>query len=286
MKAKEYGKYLSRISYGMGDISAMEIFHEQTKFNPYSINNGMPRLIAYMTEHRAMLETANNKKLYRYSPKITPAEFPVGKSKEMSLKACLDERQSAEIFTGQPTPMETLFSILYDTVAPKRAMSLSIEGDHKIMKRPYASGGALYPVEVYPIILSESLVGDCEVTHYCPIKHELSVIQTLSKAALLKPFNDIKSRLEHASVLFVFTSVVERSAVKYGNRSYRFSLIEAGEVAQNISLSAVDHGMSTLPWGGYYDDYVAELLNLDGVNETVLHVLSMGYPTTMEQADG
>ena len=280
MKAREYKEYLSRISYDMDDISSLESFHEETKFNPYSINFGMPRLIAYMTETRAMLETANNKKLYRYSPKIQPSDPQSQRqSTGKSLTDCLKARKSEEFFSGKEIPHDNLFSVLTGSIGTTREMSLPALDDQQILrKRPYASGGGLYPVEIYPLILSEDINGECHITHYSPVENELSVIKTMPKKELLTPFNDIMSRLEHSSVIFVFTSVVERSDIKYGVRSYRFALIEAGEMAQNISLSAVDHDMSTLPWGGYYDDDVAELLNVDGVNETVLHVLSMGYP--------
>jgi SagB-type dehydrogenase family enzyme len=275
MKTKEYNKYLSTLSYEQDDLSLMENFHESTKFNPHSISIGMPRIISYMTEQRAMLETASNLKLYRYSPKIA---LPVPVKVDATLHDCLMKRSTSSGYTGQAVDLETLSTVLNGAIAPTRTMRLELEGDKKLHKRPYASGGGLYPIEIYPVIMGTADNDKCQVTHYNPIKHELAVIEEHSREEVLAPFNDINSRLADASVIFIITSVMERTTIKYGQRGYRFALIEAGEVAQNISLCAVANSMSSLPWGGYYDDKIASFLNVDNVNEMVVHVISIGYP--------
>ena len=46
-----------------------------------------------------------------------------------------------------------------------------------------------------------------------------------------------------ASMVIVITGLFERSVFKYGDRGYRFVLLEAGHVAQNLNLAVVAVGL-------------------------------------------
>jgi SagB-type dehydrogenase family enzyme len=166
-------------------------------------------------------------------------------------------------------------ALLYRAIAPTREVTLSDEQGLRLMTRPYASGGGLYPIEIYPVLMNVA-EHSVQVTHYDPFAHQLSVIGTPSRAEVLQAFGDVEERLNAASVVFVLTSVTERTAVKYGMRGYRFALLEAGQIAQNLSLCAVSEGLGSLPWGGYADDDVGRLLGIDNVREIVVHLLSIG----------
>jgi SagB-type dehydrogenase family enzyme len=63
---------------------------------------------------------------------------------------------------------------------------------------------------------------------------------------------------------------------KYGLRGYRFALLEAGHVGQNLVLAATGLGLGAVPLGGYYDRPTDELLGLDGVNESTLYLVAVG----------
>ena len=67
-----------------------------------------------------------------------------------------------------------------------------------------------------------------------------------------------------------------RTRFKYGLRGYRFALIEAGHVAQNLLLTATALRLGSVPLGGLFDRRIDELLDLDGVNESVLYAVSVG----------
>lgn len=273
MKSLSRKKYIMGLSYELDDLSLMEEFHEATKFYSGStISVGLPRIIAYLTDQRAALETTCNRKSYRYSPKIA---LPTPASNTMSLEKCLTRRRTAQRYKGSPMSLDTLSAILYDAIAPTQEHSLSNEQNYVLKKRPYPSGGGLYPIEVYPILLN---VADQPVlvTHYDPFTHSLNVIAESDREEILRVCNDVDNRLGASSVIFLFTSVMERTTVKYSMRGYRFALLEAGHIAQNLSLCAVSNGVGTLPWGGYADDEVAQLLKIDNVSEIVVHLLSTG----------
>jgi SagB-type dehydrogenase family enzyme len=71
-------------------------------------------------------------------------------------------------------------------------------------------------------------------------------------------------------------AVFGRTRFKYGLRGYRFALLEAGHVAQNVVLTATALGLAAVPLGGFYDRPTDEFLGLDGVNESTLYTIALG----------
>ncbi len=76
--------------------------------------------------------------------------------------------------------------------------------------------------------------------------------------------------------MIITTGLYERLKIKYGDRAYRFMLHESGFVAQNMSLIFHALGLGSCMVGGYLDERINELLNLDGVFETVQNILIFG----------
>jgi SagB-type dehydrogenase family enzyme len=93
--------------------------------------------------------------------------------------------------------------------------------------------------------------------------------------AATTPFADIAAG---AAAVIVVSAVFWRSRFKYGLRGYRFVLLEAGHVAQNILLAAAALGLAAVPLGGFYDRRVDELLGVNGVDESALYLLCVGLP--------
>lgn len=54
--------------------------------------------------------------------------------------------------------------------------------------------------------------------------------------------------------------------------------LPAGHLVQNALLAATALGLSHLPIGGFYDDEVAAVIGVDGVNEAPLYLMSVGVP--------
>jgi SagB-type dehydrogenase family enzyme len=79
-----------------------------------------------------------------------------------------------------------------------------------------------------------------------------------------------------ASVLIFVTALFERACFKYGDRGYRFALMEAGHVAQNVDLTAVGLDLTVLNMGGFYDRDLDSVLGIDGVEHSTLYVLAIG----------
>ena len=67
-----------------------------------------------------------------------------------------------------------------------------------------------------------------------------------------------------------------RTRFKYGQRGYRFALLEAGHLVQNVLLAATALDIAAVPVGGFYDRRLADVLMVDGINEAPLYVVPLG----------
>ena len=68
--------------------------------------------------------------------------------------------------------------------------------------------------------------------------------------------------VHRAPVVLVITGVYRRTTGKYGQRGRRYVHMEVGHAAQNLFLQAEDLGLGSVVVGAFYDDEVAELLQL------------------------
>jgi SagB-type dehydrogenase family enzyme len=82
---------------------------------------------------------------------------------------------------------------------------------------------------------------------------------------------------QQVSAVLVISGILKRSSLKYGERAYRFMMIEAGHVGQNICLTSFALNLGCLMLGGFNDDEVDDLLGIDGVSETTLYASAIGH---------
>ena len=80
--------------------------------------------------------------------------------------------------------------------------------------------------------------------------------------------------------MFFMTAMFERTVFKYGDRGYRFTFLEAGHVAQNMSLVATALGLGCVNIGGFYDREIDEFLGIDGLTHSTLYMLAIGGKST------
>ncbi len=140
--------------------------------------------------------------------------------------------------------------------------------------RAVPSGGALYPLELYLAALN---VDDLEpaLYHYDPLRNVIERLRSLAANELagLTPYDEL---LVPSALVTMITAVFWRSRFKYGPRSYRFALLEAGHAAQNYVLAATSLDLDSCPVGGFYDRKVDSFLGVDGLYEASLYLLPVG----------
>jgi SagB-type dehydrogenase family enzyme len=146
---------------------------------------------------------------------------------------------------------------------------------HRLRASP--SAGALYPIETY---VSVQRVEGLEngLYHYRVDTHELELLrpgdfsQDVRKGALDQAI------AQRAAVVFIWSGVFFRSKWKYLQRAYRYIFLDAGHLAQNLALAAEALELGSCQIGAIYDDELNALLELDGTEESVIYMSSVGRP--------
>jgi SagB-type dehydrogenase family enzyme len=82
--------------------------------------------------------------------------------------------------------------------------------------------------------------------------------------------------LSRAAVVIVWTAVMLRCMAKYRDRAMRYIPMDLGHVCQNVQLAAVGMGLGSCPVAAFYDDDFNELLEVDGEEETVIYLITVG----------
>jgi SagB-type dehydrogenase family enzyme len=204
-------------------------------------------------------------KTYPRFPKIT---LPESKPSADLFEAILN-RKSDRSFSPQALTLDTLSAML------KYSCGITGSGDGW-SRRANPSGGARYPLEIYPIIFNDIQGIRAGCYHYNIKEHALD---TLSERAFSP--NDIMKLatypwVKEASALIVITAIFWRTQVKYGERGYRYAMLEAGHVGQNIYLTGTALGIKCSGLGGTLDTKIESLLELDGFAESLVYALVVG----------
>ena len=96
-------------------------------------------------------------------------------------------------------------------------------------------------------------------------------------ALLAQPF------ISNANLVIFVAAQFQRTLAKYGPRGYRYVLLEAGHVAQNLCLLAEERGLTTLCIGGFRDAKVNGWLGIDGMREAVVYGVAVGYSASVTE---
>ena len=72
-------------------------------------------------------------------------------------------------------------------------------------------------------------------------------------------------------MLWILSADLARLGHKYGARSARFALLEAGHIMQNLCLVGASVSLPVLPLGGFFEEPIARRLNLPA-SDSLLYV--------------
>lgn len=198
-----------------------------------------------------------------------------------TLQHCITSRVSCRRFGDQPMNLSQLSTIANGGYGIRRR---SYYDTYELLERPVPSGGGLYPLELYFVLRNVEKI-DPGVYHYAPLVHGLEAIQKIDvPRQFLGEIFLWQRYVGDASVVLLCTAVLERSLWKYEDRGYRYVLFEAGHVAQNVNLAAESLGLGSLNLGGFFDDRIAALLDIDTEEEVPLYGIAVGVPADAERA--
>jgi putative peptide maturation dehydrogenase len=162
--------------------------------------------------------------------------------------------------------------------------TLRLAGDDTGLRRTSPGGGALHPIEVYPVIRRvEGLTSG--LYHYLGGEHALEQVATLDEDAarsLVEEGTAGQWYLAQADAAFVMTARFGRSYRKYRRhpKVYRTIFLEAGHLSQTFYLLCTELGLG--PWvTSVLDEGVLErALSLEPLSEGVIALCGCGRPNT------
>jgi SagB-type dehydrogenase family enzyme len=130
-----------------------------------------------------------------------------------------------------------------------------------------------YPLEYYFLIQNSSEF-KTGVYHYNIKEHALEFLKELKESEI--PFFSVYPWVRESSCVMFVTGVFDRTMRKYGERGYRYILLEAGHVGQNIYLVGNAIGLSVRAVMGVNDIGVESFLGIDGIGESLVYNLTIG----------
>jgi SagB-type dehydrogenase family enzyme len=175
-----------------------------------------------------------------------------------SLDAAIAGRASCRRFSGTPLTLEEVSTLLH--VAYGATGHTAVAG-FEFELRPVPSAGARYPLEIHLVVWSVAGVRP-GTYRYRPFGHGLEHTGGhVSPEAGCDLFLG-QRYLATAGALTVVTATVQTCLARYGDRGYRYLLLEAGHVAQNLNLATSALGLGSLNLGGFLDRSLGETLHL------------------------
>jgi SagB-type dehydrogenase family enzyme len=252
---------------GVADDDPAEELHEASRLYP-NVAPGRLGIVLELAESRELQQTVvRAARLHPHRPGI---DLPCGPHPSARLRDVLRRRASS-----LPPNRVALRDVeLGSVLAASYGVALWRAG---ILRRPVPSAGALYPLEAYVVPLAVDNV-EPGAYHYDPFRHRLEQLGAVDESALAQAVVD-PSLVERASALVIVTAMFWRSRFKYGVRGYRFALLEAGHLAQNLILASVALRLSALPLGGFYDRRLDAVVGADGLDEATVHAVLLGGRT-------
>jgi SagB-type dehydrogenase family enzyme len=244
-----------------------ELYHENSK--QVRCDLGLYQRIQYFNESETgFLLVQRAAKQYACADTVElPQPAP---PHSMSIAGAIEARVTSRTFAGGPVGLDqvsTLLKYANGVLDSTRADTLP--------RRAIPSGGGLYPTELYVLPLSVPSLGP-GAYHYDVFHHRLRRFHGKPAEPALGSAGYLGGALGTAAVAFAISACFERQSVKYRERAYRFTLMEAGHLAQNLLLVGTALGLGTLPVGGFLDDELNRYLGLDGVKESLLYLVMMG----------
>jgi SagB-type dehydrogenase family enzyme len=133
----------------------------------------------------------------------------------------------------------------------------------------------LYPAEIY---LGVRAVRGLEagIYHYEVPDSSLALLDRGEPTERLVNICCGQEYARQAAFVLLISAVVERTKRKYGERGYRYVLLDIGHLAENIYLACTALGLAVVTTGAFIDDAAADLLGIDGYDEAVFYIAFVG----------
>ena len=214
-------------------------------------------------------------------PESTLAEVSLPAPSSSSLTDTIRRRHSCREFSPATMPLSQLSTLLQDAYG---IAGVTTFGDRtRLLRRSVPSAGGLYPLELYVVLRRVDGLED-GLYHYDPLGHGARLLRRGDLFATIAPMFYTYPFFRDANAVVLVAAVFKRVQKKYGPRGYRYLLIEAGHVGQNLCLRACELWLAALCMGGFVDSAINAFVGLEPRQEGVIYTVALGYDAEATQA--
>ena len=182
----------------------------------------------------------------------------------------IDKRRSIRQYSSEPLSVGELSFLLWCTQGVKEV------AQNYYTLRTVPSAGARHALETYLLVNNVSNL-QSGLYRFLPIEH--SIVRETVDSDLSERIGEACYRqnfVNTSAVTFIWTAVVYRMKWRYGERGYRYLLLDAGHVCQNLYLAAESVNCGVCAVAAYSDDDMNAILNIDGVKQFVIYLAAVG----------
>lgn len=141
---------------------------------------------------------------------------------------------------------------------------------------PYPSAGAIYATELYLYPAHVAALDDRVLAHLIMASGMLEPLWSVPD--LLAEAFPTQTWTWNAALTFIVSADMRPYLERYGERGYRFALLEVGALTHRLTAGASAAGLGSCIVGGYVDDALSDALDLRlEAGEQVLACVSVGH---------
>lgn len=196
--------------------------------------------------------------------KLSLEDYP----KTKSFFEILEERRSERDYKKVPISLKELAWLCYAVQGVS-----AVAGSYLLRTAP--SAGALYPIETY---LGVNFSTDLKPGIY-HLEVKTFSLELLKEGYFGKELANLslgQSFFATASVVFIWSAVLRRTLSKYGSRGLRYIFMDCAHICQNLLLACEALKLKACPVGAFLDEEWNEFLGLDGEEESVIYLATVG----------
>lgn len=216
------------------------------------------------------------------SDRVIPLEKPHLEAlakKDISLTQAIETRQSIREYYDQPITLNQLAEFLYRCARVKEVYTHEddVMNIGECTKRPYPSGGALYELEIYPVI-NHCQGLDAGLYHYQPLSHSLYAFTDGNPEVEALIFDAWKStgQQDVPQVLLIITARFGRLFWKYYGIGYELILKHIGVLFQTFYLVATAMQLAPSAIGGGNSEQFGKIAHLNPYEEASVGEFILG----------
>jgi SagB-type dehydrogenase family enzyme len=210
--------------------------------------------------------------------------YPPRKNINTTLTHALTQRKTTYTIKNEKLTISEISDLLH------YSYSINNETESSSSRETYntsPSAGGIHPIEIFFNIPNER-TDENSINHgiyyYNPKLNELRhIINQNCNKRIFDMFMQPELASNSSVQIFIVANFSE-TTIKYGDRGYKFAILEAGHIAQNFNLVATALGLASINIGGYYEDEINELLGFDGVMQSVVYSILIGKEITPNSA--